>query len=63
MLSLSITKKLKIDTMRDKQILILAKYEVKAGTKMGQPITLEDAIKKVTLKIETMEKEYEPNFL
>tara|TARA_R100000935_G_C2839135_1_gene170013 strand:- start:678 stop:827 length:150 start_codon:yes stop_codon:yes gene_type:complete len=49
--------------MRDKQILILAKYEVKAGTMMGQPITLEDAIKKVTLKIETMEKEYEPNFL
>ena len=63
MLSLSITKKLKIDTMRDKQILILAKYEVKAGTMMGQPITLEDAIKKVTLKIARLEKEYEPNFL
>ena len=43
--------------MRDKQILILAKYEVKAGTKMGQPITLEDAIKKVTLKNQMMEED------
>jgi hypothetical protein len=43
--------------MTKSQILVLAKAEIWLGVKIEKPITLEDAIKKVTLKIETMEKD------
>lgn len=49
--------------MKNKKILILAKAEVQLGLLIGKPITLEDAIKKVTLKIARLEQDYEPNFL
>jgi hypothetical protein len=43
--------------MRKSQILVLAKAEVWLGVKIEQPITLEDAIKKVTLKNQMMEED------
>ena len=49
--------------MKDRQILILAKAEVQLGLKIGKPISLEEAIYKVKLKIARLEQIYEPNFL
>jgi len=43
--------------MTKSQILVLAKAEIWLGVKIEKPITLEDAIKKVTLKNQMMEED------
>ena len=43
--------------MRKSQVLVLAKAEVWLGLQIEEPITLEDAIKKVILKNQRMEED------